>query len=155
MGEENRAMVEAMKLEMQKFKEETEAESPIISERNVPSEVNEAKSASTKKQMVAEKKSLQKDVADLEAELQLEAAGRGEISPTDKKKSGSKDGTKTATGQKESEETPDAPSKTKITKKKVGGTTTTKTEDSEAATLEGEAHEEKLLDEETRPITPK
>merc|ERR1712098_571571 len=99
LEEENRAMVEAMKLEMQKFKEETEAESPIISERNIPSEVNEAKSASTKKQMVAEKKSLQKDVADLEAELQLEAAGRGEISPTDKKKSGSKDGTKTAAGQ--------------------------------------------------------
>merc|ERR1711962_333392 len=155
MGEENRAMVEAMKLEMQKFKEETEAESPIISERNVPSEVNEAKSASTKKQMVAEKKSLQKDVADLEAELQLEAAGRGEISPTDKKKSGSKDGTKAAAGQKESEETPDASSKTKITKKKVGPTSSTKPGESEAATLEGEAHEEKLLDEETRPITPK
>merc|ERR1711981_117154 len=50
--EENTAMEEALKIEMQKAKEEAE---------------------SLKDHMVAEKKSLQKDVADLESELQLES----------------------------------------------------------------------------------
>merc|ERR1712210_291729 len=50
--EENTAMEEALKKEMAKAKEEAE---------------------SLKDQMVAEKKSLQKDVADLETELQLES----------------------------------------------------------------------------------
>merc|ERR1712112_505440 len=109
---------------MQKFKEETEAEPTDVpdiarlGETNVPTEASEDMSAATKKQMVTEKKSLQKDVADLEAELQLEAAGRGEGATIDKKQSGSKDGGKTTPGQKE--EAPDAPSKTK---KKVGATT--------------------------------
>jgi len=144
LEEENRAMVEAMKLEMQKFKEEAEAESADVPDTNVPTEANEATSAATKKQKVAEKKSLQKDVADLEAELQLEAAGRGETSAS-----------KTKSGQKEAGEAADAPGKTKITKKKVGATATTKAGDNEAATIEGEAQEEELLDEEARPITPK
>jgi len=59
LEEENKAMVEALKADVQKAKEDKEKEE--------------------KERCAAEKKSLQKDVADLESGLQMEFAGRDEV----------------------------------------------------------------------------
>merc|ERR1712013_928433 len=110
MEDENRAMEEALKIEMQKAKEEAESlkEAEAAKKREEAAGKAEKlrleKEADAKKQeekkksvTVAEKKSLQKDVADLETVLQQESVGAGsQQSEAGKKSSASqKDGKQT------------------------------------------------------------
>merc|ERR1711988_1501277 len=110
MEDENRAMEEALKIEMQKAKEEAESlkEAEAAKKREEAAEKAEKlrleREADAKKQeekkksaTVAEKKSLQKDVADLETVLQQESVGADfEQSEAGKKSSASqKDGKQT------------------------------------------------------------